>query len=168
MAEVGWWRWYLGEGAGEVGSRITAASFSFAKQVPSRSWFSDASTRALGGVCMETRVYWRYGLPMEVQGRTIRARKKGEGDFICINVLEVMAMVMTAYVMVISRGDRPEREGEAVMMRADNESAVSWVKEEVRGRGERIKPGYRGADEDDGSFRDDRGLVLPSETCTRR
>ena len=59
MAEVGWWRWYLGEGAGEVGSRITAASFSFAKQVPSRSWFSDASTRALGGVCMETRVYWR-------------------------------------------------------------------------------------------------------------
>ena len=38
-----------------------------------------------------------------------------------------MAIVMTAYVMAISRGDRSEREGEAVMMTADNESAVSWV-----------------------------------------
>ncbi|CAB1120742.1 unnamed protein product [Ectocarpus sp. CCAP 1310/34] len=68
------------EGAGEVGSKTTAASFSFAKQVPWRSWFSDASTRALGGVCMETRVFWRYELPMEVQGRTVWARQKGEGD----------------------------------------------------------------------------------------
>lgn len=44
MAYVAWWRWHLGEKAGQVGERITAPSISFAKQVPSRSWFSDAST----------------------------------------------------------------------------------------------------------------------------
>ncbi|CAB1111394.1 unnamed protein product [Ectocarpus sp. CCAP 1310/34] len=101
---------------------------------------------------METRVFWRYELPEEVQGRTIRARQKGEGDFTCIKELKLMAMVMTAYVMVISRGDRPEREGEAVMMRAVGE-------EEGEGRG---------TDEDDGSFGDDWGLVFSGEACTGR
>ncbi|CAB1100196.1 unnamed protein product [Ectocarpus sp. CCAP 1310/34] len=164
MAEVGWWRWYLGGGAGEVGRKITAASFSFAKQVPSRSWFSDASTRALGGVCMETRVFWRYELPEEVQGRTIRARQKGEGDFICINELELMAMVMTTYVMVISRGDRPEREGEAVIMRADNQNAVSWVKK-CGGAGKK-KARIGALMRVIGSLGDDWGLVFSGEACT--
>lgn len=40
-AAVAWWRWHLGEGEGQVGERITAPSFSFAKQVTSRRWFSD-------------------------------------------------------------------------------------------------------------------------------
>lgn len=64
---------------------------------------------------MEAKVYWRYELPMEVQGKTIRVSQGGEGEFPCINVLEVMvmAMVMTDYVMVISRGYRPEQKGES-------------------------------------------------------
>ena len=45
-----------------------------------------------------------------------------------------MAMVMTAYVMVDMRGERAVRKGEAVLMRADNEAAVSRVKR-YRGRG---------------------------------
>ncbi|CAB1108020.1 unnamed protein product [Ectocarpus sp. CCAP 1310/34] len=113
---------------------------------------------------METRVFGRYELPEEVQGRTIRARQKGEGAYIYIYVLEVMAMVMTAYVMVISRGDRPEREGEAVMMRADNESAVSWVKK--WGEGEEGED--RGTDEDGGSLGNDWGLVFSGEACIGR
>ena len=35
---------------------------------------------------------------------------------------------MTAYVMVDMRKERPVRKGEAVLMRADNEAAVAWVK----------------------------------------
>ena len=48
-------------------------------------------------------------------------------DLISINLLEVMAMVVTAFVMVDMRGDRPGRKGEAVLMRADNEAAVTSV-----------------------------------------
>ena len=34
-----------------------------------------------------------------------------------------MAIVMTAFVMVHRRGERPRRKGEAVLLRADNEAA---------------------------------------------
>ena len=58
------------------------------------------------------------------------------GDSISINLLVVMAMVMTAYVMIDIRGERPARRGEAVLMRADNEAAVAWVKR-CQGRGKK-------------------------------
>ena len=50
-----------------------------------------------------------------------------------------MAIVITAYVMIVMRGDKPERKGATVLMREDNSSAVQWMiyckgrgKEEVR------------------------------------
>ena len=85
---------------------ITAPSFSFVKQVPSRTWFSDASLTAIGGLCMKTGVYWRFDLPEEVQRRTIKGGQVVT-DLISIHLLEVMAMVMTAFVMVDMRGERP-------------------------------------------------------------
>ena len=36
-------------------------------------------------------------------------------------------MVWTAPVIVVTRKELPEREGEAVLMRGDNTSAVRWV-----------------------------------------
>ena len=132
---MGWWRWFLETGGGNGGERITAPSFSFVKQRPSRTWFSDASLSAIGGLCMETGVYWRFDLPEEVQKRTIKGGR-AVADLISINLLEVMAMVMTAFVMVDMRGERPGRKGEAVLMRADNEAAVTWVKR-CRGGGKK-------------------------------
>ena len=44
-----------------------------------------------------------------------------------INVLELLGMVLTAYVMIVIRGEVADREGEAVLMRGDNASAVQWV-----------------------------------------
>ena len=125
----------MGRGGGYGGEKITAPSFSFVKQLPSRTWFSDASLTAIGGLCMETGVYWRFELPEEVQNRTIKGGQAVD-DLISINLLEVMAMVMAAYVMVDMRGDRPVRKGEAVLMRADNEAAVAWVKR-CRGGGKK-------------------------------
>ena len=48
-------------------------------------------------------------------------------DLISINLLKVIAMVMTAYVMVDMRKEKPVQKGEAVLVRADNEVAVAWV-----------------------------------------
>ena len=75
---------------------------------------------------METRVYWRFDLPEDVQRRTITAGW-AMNDLVSINLLEVMAMVMTAYVMVDMREERPVRKREPVLMRPDNEVAVAWV-----------------------------------------
>lgn len=44
-----------------------------------------------------------------------------------INVLELMGMVMTAYVMLTIRKDRPEQDGEPVLMRGDSSSAEQRV-----------------------------------------
>ena len=58
---------------------------------------------------MET-VYWRFDLPEEVQRRATRGGQ-AVNDLISINLLEVMAMVMTAYVMVDMREERPFGKG---------------------------------------------------------
>ena len=55
---------------------------------------------------------------------------------ISINLIEVVAMVMTAYVMIDMKGEIPRRRGEAVLMRADNEAAVTWVRR-YRGGGKK-------------------------------
>ena len=75
---------------------------------------------------METGVYWRYQLTEEVKKRTVRS-KRGKGDRISINILELTAMMVTAYMMVVMRGDRPEEKGATVLVRGDNSSAVQWV-----------------------------------------
>ena len=118
---------FWGGGGGYGGERITAPFFSFVQQRSRRTWFSDAFLAAMGGLCMETGVYWIFNLPEEVQKRTVK-RRRAVADLISIKLLEVMAMVMTAYVMIDMKGERPRRIGEAVLMRADNEAAVTWVK----------------------------------------
>ena len=37
-------------------------------------------------------------------------------------------MVMTAFVTIAMRGEKPGGKGEAALMRADNGAAVTWVK----------------------------------------
>ena len=71
-----------------------------------------------------------------MQKRTIR-RVQAVDDLISINLLEVMAIVTTAYRMVDVRRVKPVRRGEAVLMRADNEAAVAWVKTYRGGGGSR-------------------------------
>ena len=44
-----------------------------------------------------------------------------------INVLELMEMVMTAYVMIVIRRDIPTKGGESVLKRGHNSSAVQWA-----------------------------------------
>ena len=75
MADVGWWRWFVQQERWKRGERLTAPFFRFVKQAPSRRWYSDASYQAVGGFCLETGWWWRYGLNGEERSRTIRSRK---------------------------------------------------------------------------------------------
>ena len=47
-------------------------------------------------------VYWRFELPEEVHTQTVKGGR-AVADLISINLLEVVAMVMTAYVMIDMR-----------------------------------------------------------------
>ena len=96
MADVDWWRWCLTGGLAGRGERLAAPFFRFVKQPHKRAWFPDASFEAIGGLCLETGVYWRYRLTEEESGRTIRSRKVEDGNRPSINVLDLLGMVMTA------------------------------------------------------------------------
>ena len=76
---------------------------------------------------METGVYWRFDLPEEVQKRTAKGGR-GVANLIAINLLEVLETVMTAYFTIDTKRERPLKSGEAALMRADNEAAVTWVR----------------------------------------
>ena len=61
-------------------------------------------------------MYRRYQLTEEVQLRTVWS-KRGKVDRKSINISELMAMVMAAYVMIVV----------TVLMGGDSSSAVKWV-----------------------------------------
>lgn len=51
-----------------------------------------------------------------------------------VNLIELLGMVIMAWIMVIRRGERPERVGESDMMRDDTSSAVQWAMNCRRGK----------------------------------
>ena len=103
--------------AGE-GERFAAPFFRFVKQTHKPTWVSNASFEAVGGMRLETEVYWRYSQSEEEKKRTIKSRKGRDGNRLTINVFELMGIMMTAYAMIVIRRDRPTKEGESVLMRA--------------------------------------------------
>ena len=136
MADVEWWRWCLTEGLAGRGEEVAAPFFRFVKQPHKMTRFSDASFEAVGGLCLETEVYWRYNLTGEERARTVRSRSREHVNWLSINVLELLGMVMTAFVMIVIRKDRPGRVGEPVLMTGDSSSTVQWVKNYKGGKGE--------------------------------
>ena len=104
--------------------RLAAPFFSLVNQTHVRIWFSDASFEAVGGICLETGLYWRYSLSEDEVKRTIRNRKGGDRNRLSIKVLELLGMVMTAYVIIAIKRDRPAKEWESMLMRRDSSSAA--------------------------------------------
>jgi len=88
-----------------------------------RHYFSDASFDAIDGYCPELPVFWRYTMDPQLSSEV----KRSKNCDITINLLELCGMIITAFVVQILLADRPTSEGESVMMRGDNVSAVSWV-----------------------------------------
>ena len=85
-----------------------------------RHYLSDASFEAVGGFCVEKKVFWRYDLPRELTTELRRKADIGETCTITINLLKLLGMVVTAWVMLELVGDRPDAEGDPILMRGDN------------------------------------------------
>ena len=90
---------------------------------------SDASKHAVGGFCWETGQYWRYNLSEEELARFCGLSKHIQAqDTISINALELLGMVMSAYMLVVVCGERPVGNKDCVLLRGDNEATVHWVR----------------------------------------
>ena len=83
----------------------------------------------LRGFCLETGVYWRYDLDAGERSRFCGSCKSVEGENdVPIDVLEVLGMVVSAWVLVCLCAERPVGLGDCVLLRGDNEAAVEWVR----------------------------------------
>ena len=75
---------------------------------------------------VEKKVYWRYD-PPELTTELKRKADLRETCTIPINLLGLLGMVVTSWVMLESTGDRPVSVGDLTAMRGDNMTAVTWV-----------------------------------------
>ena len=107
------------------GESLCAPIYDLMMRAPARRYYSDASLTAIGGFCPELKVYWRYSL---AEALTLKLKKQlvtKRASPITTNILELIGMMMSAFVMQMTGNDRPEYAGDAVLLRGDNVSAVS-------------------------------------------
>ena len=88
-ADVLFWGWAIDQELRQVGETLNAK----------RHYLSDARFEAVGGYCVERRVYWRYDLPEELTAELKRKAELSESCTVTINLLELLGMVVTAWVI---------------------------------------------------------------------
>ena len=125
-ADLEFWRWAIQHELVAAGESLSAPCFVQLARPPKRKYLSDASFDAIGGYCTELRTHWRYDLPLDFSAELKRKAACRETSSVTINLLELVGMVMTAWVMHELVGDRPEMKGDPILMRGDNFAAVSW------------------------------------------
>ena len=124
--DLSFWRLMVAKAMGTGGgSTLSAPLLSFYLQPHSRTLISDASGDAMGGFCLETGLWWRINFDEDTQNR-LRSHVQGRDD-LSINVLELLAMVVTAWAFTVEARVAPQYVGESILMRGDNMSAVHWV-----------------------------------------
>ena len=129
QGDLEFWRWFVEEGLDARGGTLSAPMYHFLERPSQRTLFSDAPKTAVGGFCHETGVYWRYDIDAGERSRFCGSSKSvaGEND-ISINVLELLGMVVSAWVLVSPCAERPAASGVCVLWRSDNEAAAGWVR----------------------------------------
>lgn len=124
--DLEFWRWAIEQGLLTAGESLSAPCFADVRREAKRVYLSDASFDAIGGFCEKLKVYWRYDLPLDFSAELKRKAACRETSSVTINLLELVGMVVTAWVMHDLVGDRPESKGDAILMRGDNVAAVTW------------------------------------------
>ena len=124
-ADVEFWRFIVACGMRSSAGTLEAPLYSLYPQRPLCTLWSDASGDALGRYCLESGLWWRLDLDANVRAR-LRSCNSHRDD-LSINLLELLGMVITAWVFVVQAGSRPTYAREIILMRGDNQTAVHWV-----------------------------------------
>ena len=120
-ADLEFWRWFVGKGVDARIGVLSSPMYHLLERPAQRTLFSDASKTAVGGYCFETGIYWWYDLTAQIQSRFCGSSKSFRGvDDLSINVLELLGMVVSAFVLVSSCADRPSATGECALLRGDS------------------------------------------------
>ena len=123
----------LGSPAGHLSAPLCCSFL----QPPTLTLWSDASGNAMGEYVLGPEpgsgAWWRFEFDDDVRAR-LRATVRDWND-LSINVLELLGMVVTAWIFVTQSDARPSDARDTVLMRGDNMSAVQWVSK-CRGRRE--------------------------------
>ena len=106
------------------GEGLSAPCYTAIRRPAKRHYLSDASFDAVGGFCVESKVFWRYDLPQELTTELKRKTKLGEACTITVNLLELLGMIVTAWVMLELVGHRPDAAGDPILTRGDNIGTV--------------------------------------------
>ena len=125
--DIAFLNWAIDEQLVRKEESLCAPIYDHIMRAPARRYYSDASFTAIGGFCPELKVYWRYSL---AEALTLELKKQSvtkQADSITIDLLELIGMMMSAFVMQVTKNDRPEYAGDTVLLRGDNVSAVSWL-----------------------------------------
>lgn len=126
--DIDFWRWLVQRGFAARGGHVTSPMYNIVVRPPRLAVFSDASKSAIGGYCVQTGSYFRYDLSADEQSRFCGANKYARGvNDISINVLELLGMVVGAWLLIVQQQHRPVAAGDCVLLRGDNEAGVAWV-----------------------------------------
>ena len=90
----------------EGGGRLSAPLLSLCLQPHVRTLWSDASGDAMGGYCLESGCWWRYDYDENVRSR-VRPKVFGRDD-LSINLLELLAMTVTAWAFTVQAATPPQ------------------------------------------------------------
>ena len=94
-ADLFFWKWAINHKLSQIREAIRAPCYTALKRPAKRHDLSDASFEAVGGYCVEKKVFWRYGLPSALTAERKRKAERRDTFTFTINLLELLGMVVT-------------------------------------------------------------------------
>ena len=65
-ADLLFWKWAIDHGLLHEGEALSASCYTAIQRPAKGHYLSDASFEAVGGFCVERKVFWRFDLPKEL------------------------------------------------------------------------------------------------------
>ena len=126
--EIAFWKWAIDQQLVRKGESLCARFYDHIQRAPTRHCY----------YLPRRQLYSHWGiLPRTKSVLAVFAHRRArpgvkqsatkKADPITINVLKLTDMMISAFVMQITKNDRPEYAGDAVLLRGDNVSVVSWL-----------------------------------------
>ena len=126
--ELEFWRWFVDKRLAYRGGHFSSPMYNIIRP-PKLPMFTDASKSAFGGYCLQTGHFFRHELSAEEKSRFCGSSKHFTGyNDNSINVLELLGMLVGAWMLVVTERRRPVTAGDCVLLRGDNKPSVAWIR----------------------------------------